>query len=78
MSELTVAVNGKKRREVDLVVPSKYCVRTESKGAVKILGDQLKIIKEKYTHFSWQFEQQEMYYKIYTVLYNMYSVGLCA
>ena len=30
----------------------------------KILRDQLKIIKEKYTHFSWQHEQQEMYYKI--------------
>ena len=60
----TKEVNGKKRRELGLVAPSKYCGRTESKQMVKILGDQLKIIKEKYTHFSWQYEEQEMYYKI--------------
>ena len=24
----------------------------------------MKIIKEKYTHLSWQYKEQEMYYKI--------------
>ena len=63
-NEMKVAVNGKRRQELDLVFPGKYCARTESKRTVKIFGDQLKIIKEKYTHFSWQYEEQEMYYKI--------------
>ena len=63
-NEVKVAVNGKRRREFGLLVPGKYCARTESKRTVKILGDQLKIIREKYTHFSWQYEEQEMYYKI--------------
>ena len=61
---MKVAVIGKRRRELGLVVPGKYCERTESKRTIKILGDQLKIIKEKYTHFSWQYEEQEIYYKI--------------
>ena len=63
-NEVKVAVNGKTRRELGLVVPGKYCAKTEGKRTVKILGDQLKIIKEKYTHFSWQYEEQEMYYAL--------------
>ena len=49
--EVKVAVNGKRRRELGLVVPGKYCARTENKRTVKILEDRLKIIKEMYTHF---------------------------
>ena len=45
-NELKVAVNDKRRPELGLVVPGKYCARTESKRTVKILGDQLKIIKK--------------------------------
>ena len=60
MNKVKVAVNGKRRRELGLVVPGKSFVRTESKRTVKLLGDQLKIIKEKYTQFSWQCEEQEM------------------
>ena len=41
-NEVKVAVNSKRRRELGLVVPDKYCARTESKRTVKILGDQLK------------------------------------
>ena len=63
-NEVKVAVNGKRRWELGLVVPGMYCGRTKSKRTVKILGDQLKIIKEKYAHFSWQYEEQEMHYKI--------------
>ena len=63
-NEVKGAVNGKRKLEFGLVVPGKYFARTESKQTVKILGDQLKIIKEKYTRFSWQYEEQEMYYKI--------------
>ena len=63
-NEVKVAANGKTRRELGLVVPGKDCARAEGKRTVKILGVQLKIIKEKYTHFSWQYEEQEMYYKI--------------
>ena len=59
-----VAVNGKRTRELGLVDPGKYCARTESKRTVKIFGGQLKIMKEKYTHLSWQYEEQELYYKI--------------
>ena len=58
------AVNGKRRRKLGFVVAGKYCARTESKRTVKISGDQLKIIKEKYFYFSWQYKEQEMYYKI--------------
>ena len=50
-NEVKVAVNGKRRRELGLVVPGKYCARTESKRTVKILGDPFKIIKEKYLIF---------------------------
>ena len=35
----------------------------QEQRVVKIFGDQLKIIKEKYVHFSWQQKEQEMYYK---------------
>ena len=63
-NEVKVTVNRKRRQELGLVVPSKYYARTESKQKVKILGDQLKMIKEKYNHFSWQYQEQEMYYKI--------------
>ena len=63
-NEVRVAVNGKRRRKLDFVVPGKYCARTESKRTVKILRDQLKIIKEKYICFSWQYKEQEMYCKI--------------
>ena len=52
-----------RRLELGLVVPGKYCARIEKKRTVRILGDQLKIIKEKYTFFSWQYEEQGMYYK---------------
>ena len=57
--------NGKRRREFGFVVPGKYCVRTRSKRTVKILGNQLKILKEMHTYFSWQYEEQELYYKMY-------------
>ena len=63
-NEVKVAVNGKRSRELVLLVPGKYCARTESKRTVKISGYQLRIIKEKYAHFSWQYEEQEAYYKI--------------
>ena len=63
MNKVKLAVNGK-RREFGLVVSGKYCVRTESKRTVKLLGDQLKIIKEKYTNFSYKYEEQSIYYKI--------------
>ena len=61
-NKVEVVVNWK-IRQLGLVVPSKYYARTETKWTVKIVGDQLKIIKEKYTHFSWQCKEQEMYYK---------------
>ena len=64
MNKVKVAVNGKRRRELGLVVPGKFFVRTESKRTVKLLGDQLKIIKEKYTSFSYKYEEQSIYYKI--------------
>ena len=41
-NEVKVAVNGKRRRELGLVVPGKYCARTKSKRTVKILRDQLR------------------------------------
>ena len=63
-NEVRVAVNGKRRRKLGFVVAGKYCARTESKRTVKIPGDQLKIIKEKYIYFPWQYEKQEMHYKI--------------
>ena len=50
-NEVKIAVSRKRRQELGLIVPS----RTENKQMIKILGDQLKIIKEKYTHFSWQY-----------------------
>ena len=54
-NEVKIAVSRKRRQELGLIAPSKYCARTENKQMIKILGDQLKIIKEKYTHFSWQY-----------------------
>ena len=69
--EVKVAVNGKGRGELGLVVPGKYCARTESNWTVKVLGDQLKIIKEIYIHFSWQYEEQEMYYKVSVKKWNI-------
>ena len=63
-NKVKVTVSGRRRQELCLVVPSKYCAGSESKRMVKIWGDQLRIIKEKYTHFYWQYEEQEMYYKI--------------
>ena len=63
-NEVRVAVTGKRRRKLGFVVAGKYCTRTESKRTVKISRDQLKIIKEKYICFSWQYEEQEMYCKI--------------
>ena len=50
--KVKVAVIEKTRRELGMIVPGKYCARTVSKQTAVILGDQLKIIKERYTHFS--------------------------
>ena len=54
-NEVKIAVSRKRRQELGLIVPRKYCTRTENKQMIKILGDQLKIIKENYTCFSWQY-----------------------
>ena len=61
LNEVKVAVNVKRRRKLGFVDPGNYCARTESQLAVQILGYKFRIIKEKHTHFSWQYEEQEMY-----------------
>ena len=40
-NKVKVTVNGRRRQELCLVVPRKYCAGSESKRMVKIWGDQL-------------------------------------
>ena len=63
-NEVKVEVTGKRKREIGLIVPGKYYARTETKRIAKILGEQQQRIKEKYTHFAWEYEGMEQYCKI--------------
>ena len=63
-NEVKVEVSGKRKREIGLIVPGKYYVRTETKRIAKILGEQLHRIKEKYTHFALEYEGMEQYLTI--------------
>ena len=61
--EAKVEVTGKRKREIGLIVPGKYYARTKTKRTAQILGEQLQRIKEKYTHFSWEYEEMKQFYK---------------
>ena len=57
--EVKVEVIGKRKHEIGLIVPGKYYARTETKRTAQILVEQLQHIKEKYTHFSWKYEEMD-------------------
>ena len=53
---LIATVVGKRKREVGLVIPSKYTAMTTKKEIIDVLNEELGKKKEKYKHFEMKFE----------------------
>ena len=62
---LKVTVAGKRKREVGLVVPGKYCAFTKKKALARVLDQEIERRKEKYSHL-------ELYHAV-TDVYRMFS-----
>ena len=52
---VTATVIGKRKREVGLVIPAKYCAMTTHKEMISILNDELLKRKNRYQHFDMKF-----------------------
>ena len=48
---LKVTVAGKRKREVGLVVPGKFCAYTKKKALARVLDQEIEKRKRKYSHF---------------------------
>lgn len=64
---VSVEVCGKRKRELGLIVPGIYLCRTKSKACARILQEELTRIRDKYTHFEFEYEQSLLYESPYII-----------
>ena len=57
---VSALVVGPRKREVGLVVPTKFSAFTKDKRITTILSDEILKIKTKYTHFEMTFEESKV------------------
>ena len=66
INSVSVQMCGRRKREMDLVVPRSYQARKKSRKFANILSKEFRDVKEQYSYFEFELEQDVSFPNLYS------------